>query len=207
MPRRHVASVLAVLAWDYLDQHHGGGEEGFDPSYGAREAQEALHAGVQDVAPSRPLEENAVLDHPAQALLDASADGRVHPRSAGRCSGVRRRCPARSPRTDPTRGRRRGSPGRGRARRAARPRAADDRSAAFHALHTLGSCGNSDQLTRLGLEPLNGSDRRTPSRVTTARWTSTLPFPAATTAGGRKHPCSEHAGPPAPSTRRLGAVT
>lgn len=71
---RHAAVVVAVLAWDYLNQHHADGTDTFDSFYGREEAGAALHAMLEAVAPSRPVEEQAVLDRPAQALLDAGAD-------------------------------------------------------------------------------------------------------------------------------------
>lgn len=71
---RHGAVVIAVMAWDYLDQHHADGTDTFDPSYGRDEASKTLRAMLQAIAPSRPIEERAVLDRPAQALLDACAD-------------------------------------------------------------------------------------------------------------------------------------
>ena len=34
----HDATLAAVLAWSYLDQHHTRKEEGFDPNYGEEDA-------------------------------------------------------------------------------------------------------------------------------------------------------------------------
>lgn len=70
----HGVALTAVMAWDFLEQHHADGDGTFDPSYGSGEARQALHAALQAVSPSRPIEERAVLDKPAQALLDVSAD-------------------------------------------------------------------------------------------------------------------------------------
>lgn len=67
----HGAVVVAVLAWDYLNQHHAEGEDRFDPSYGSDKALETLHATLQAVGPSRPVEEQVILDRPARALLEA----------------------------------------------------------------------------------------------------------------------------------------
>ena len=70
----HGAEVVAVMAWDYLNQRHTDGSDTFDPTYGADQARDALHAAVQAAEPSRPVVERVVLDLPAQALIDASAD-------------------------------------------------------------------------------------------------------------------------------------
>jgi nucleotide-binding universal stress UspA family protein len=69
----HGAEVVAVMAWDYLNQYHADGT-GFDSSYGSDQAREALHAAVQAVEPSRPVVERVVLDLPAQALIDVGAE-------------------------------------------------------------------------------------------------------------------------------------
>ncbi|MCO8127763.1 universal stress protein [Acidimicrobiia bacterium EGI L10123] len=70
------ATVTALLAWNFLDQHHVDGETTFDPHYGEAEAQRAL-----DVLVQRALGDDAdgvrrevVCDLPATALLDASKD-------------------------------------------------------------------------------------------------------------------------------------
>ena len=70
----HGAEVVAVMAWDYLNQRHADGSDSFDPSYGSEGAREALHAAVRAVEPSRPVVERVVLDLPARALIDVAAD-------------------------------------------------------------------------------------------------------------------------------------
>ena len=70
----HGAEVVAVMAWDYLNQHHADGSDSFDPSYGSDEAREALRAVVRAVEPSRPVVERVVLDLPARALIGVGAD-------------------------------------------------------------------------------------------------------------------------------------
>jgi nucleotide-binding universal stress UspA family protein len=67
------AEVVAVMAWDYLNQRHVDGSDTFDPAYGPDQAREALHAAVRAVEPSRPVVEHVVLDRPARALIDAGA--------------------------------------------------------------------------------------------------------------------------------------
>lgn len=71
---RHDAAVVAVLAWDYLNQHHADGGHDFDPAYGLEEARAALHAGLRAVNPARPVEEQVMLELPAKALVESSAD-------------------------------------------------------------------------------------------------------------------------------------
>lgn len=58
----HGAVVVAVLAWDYLHQHHADGKETFDPSYGSDEARQALQISLRSVSPSHPIEERMILD-------------------------------------------------------------------------------------------------------------------------------------------------
>lgn len=70
----HGAELVAVMAWDYLNQRHADGSDRFDPSYGPDQAREALHAAVRAVEPPRPLVERVVLNLPAQALIDVGAD-------------------------------------------------------------------------------------------------------------------------------------
>lgn len=69
---RHDATVVAVLAWSYLDQRHADRTDTFDPAYTEAEAQAALQATVDAVSSSRPIETRAVCDLPVPALLDAS---------------------------------------------------------------------------------------------------------------------------------------
>jgi len=73
----HDRHVTAVLAWDWLAQHHNlvGGR--FDLGYGEPEAVAALTGYVeQAVGPGRTgdVEQIAVLDSATRALVDASAD-------------------------------------------------------------------------------------------------------------------------------------
>ena len=70
----HGAEVVAVMAWDYLNQRHADGSDSFDPSYGPDDAREALHTAVRAVEPSRPVVERVVLDLAARALIDVAAD-------------------------------------------------------------------------------------------------------------------------------------
>ncbi|MEO7573024.1 MAG: universal stress protein [Acidimicrobiales bacterium] len=68
-------SVVAVLAWGFLDQHHPIATEPFDPSYGEADAVAALDAFVvQAVGAAAPVERRVVCELPAQALLEVSAD-------------------------------------------------------------------------------------------------------------------------------------
>ncbi|HLM63090.1 MAG TPA: universal stress protein [Acidimicrobiales bacterium] len=68
--------VTAVLAWGLLDQHHLPGHEAFDPSYGDKEAQEALAAAVEAAVGAETaatVGQRVVCDLPARALIEASA--------------------------------------------------------------------------------------------------------------------------------------
>ena len=69
----HGATLTAVLAWSYLDQHHLSNGD-FDPAYGEDEARAALHQMV--AAADLPIEpeEQVVCDLPSRALLEAAAD-------------------------------------------------------------------------------------------------------------------------------------
>lgn len=69
--------VTAVMAWDYLDQHHLGDREPFDPEYDAEAALRVASELVDRVLPAgHGVTCEAVLDHPAPALVAAgkSAD-------------------------------------------------------------------------------------------------------------------------------------
>jgi nucleotide-binding universal stress UspA family protein len=69
--------VTAVLAWDFVNQHHGTGERRFDPEYGETDALNALNAIVHRAIGSDragAVEVKVVCDLAAPALLD-SADG------------------------------------------------------------------------------------------------------------------------------------
>lgn len=68
--------LLVVMAWSYLDQHHPGGGEGFDPSYGEGEAEEALDALIEEVRASgnafeQPMEKAVPCELPQVALIDS----------------------------------------------------------------------------------------------------------------------------------------
>jgi nucleotide-binding universal stress UspA family protein len=69
------AELTAVLAWDWLDQHHRQGVA-FDPSYGEAEARQAVAACVQSALGERGdhVATQVVCDLPAPALLAASAE-------------------------------------------------------------------------------------------------------------------------------------
>jgi nucleotide-binding universal stress UspA family protein len=74
--RLHHLPLRAVLAWDYLNQHHADGDNVFDPAYGEQDAREALTAYLaRAFAPGTPpeVEQVVVCDLPARALLDAAA--------------------------------------------------------------------------------------------------------------------------------------
>jgi len=67
--------LRAVLAWDWLDQHHSGGPHRFEPSYGEADALAALKAYVEHaLGPARAskVEHVVACDLPARALLEAS---------------------------------------------------------------------------------------------------------------------------------------
>ena len=70
------ATVTALLAWNFLDQHHVDGETTFDPHYGEAEAQQALDVLVQRALgdDADDVRREVVCDLPATALLGASKD-------------------------------------------------------------------------------------------------------------------------------------
>jgi nucleotide-binding universal stress UspA family protein len=68
---RHDATVLAVMAWSHLDQHHPDREQAFDPDHGEAAAGASLRMAVAGVASPRPVAERVVCDHPGRALLEA----------------------------------------------------------------------------------------------------------------------------------------
>ncbi len=73
----HGATLTAVMAWGFLDQHHTIVGERFDPSYGEPDATDALREFVVKAVGadrSSAVATRAVCDLPARALLDASAD-------------------------------------------------------------------------------------------------------------------------------------
>lgn len=71
---RHDATVVAVLAWSYLDQRQEGKSEPFDPSYGEDDARDQLRTSIESVAPRLSIEQHVVCDLPAPALLEAGSD-------------------------------------------------------------------------------------------------------------------------------------
>jgi nucleotide-binding universal stress UspA family protein len=73
----HDRALTAVMAWGFLDQHHPSGGEPFDPSYGEKDAADALDTiVVAALGADRAggVGRRAVCDLPAAALLDASHD-------------------------------------------------------------------------------------------------------------------------------------
>jgi nucleotide-binding universal stress UspA family protein len=73
---RHLP-LRAVLAWDWLDQHHRTGPHTFEASYGEADALAALKGYVeQALGPlgASKIEHRVACDLPARALLEASKD-------------------------------------------------------------------------------------------------------------------------------------
>ncbi|MGE3328691.1 MAG: universal stress protein [Acidimicrobiia bacterium] len=69
------SSLTAVLAWDFLDQHHVIAEAPFDPAYNAVDAASALRSivvGVVGAARAATIEQKAIRNQPAEALLEQS---------------------------------------------------------------------------------------------------------------------------------------
>jgi nucleotide-binding universal stress UspA family protein len=68
-------TLTAVLAWTYLGQHHGGGDDAFQPDYDVADAAQALDELLVKFAPddAASIERRVVCDLPARALLEASA--------------------------------------------------------------------------------------------------------------------------------------
>jgi nucleotide-binding universal stress UspA family protein len=71
---QHGAIVRAVMAWNYLDQHHPDPTLELDRSHGEAAAAEALRTAVAGVPSPRPIEQRVVCDLPGRALLDAGED-------------------------------------------------------------------------------------------------------------------------------------
>jgi nucleotide-binding universal stress UspA family protein len=69
-------AVTALMAWTYLDQHHPGGVERFDPEYGASDALAALDHHVVAALGDRAaaVGRRVVCDHPSSALVEASVE-------------------------------------------------------------------------------------------------------------------------------------
>jgi nucleotide-binding universal stress UspA family protein len=73
----HGWPLRALLAWDYLDQHHPSLTKMFDPDYADRSAAAALDSYVERAfapAPPPAIERRTVCDLPARALIEAAAD-------------------------------------------------------------------------------------------------------------------------------------
>lgn len=68
----HHAEVEAVLAWNYLNQHHADRSDRFDADYSEASARAALAAWVEEaVGPDAAMTRRVVLDTPARAVLEA----------------------------------------------------------------------------------------------------------------------------------------
>lgn len=71
------ARLTAVMAWDYLSQHHADPDARFDPHYSEADARAALDRMI-DLAlgaePQVPVERRVVCDLPAPALIEAACD-------------------------------------------------------------------------------------------------------------------------------------
>jgi nucleotide-binding universal stress UspA family protein len=70
----HDWPVTAVLAWDYLGQHHGAAPPSFDPDYNQLAAAKALNEFINQTAgaAANTIGRAAILDHPGPALVEAS---------------------------------------------------------------------------------------------------------------------------------------
>lgn len=69
------STVQAVLAWGFLDQHHAGPVERFDPQYTANEAKAALNSYIEaalGVERGAAVLQLVVSELPARALIEAS---------------------------------------------------------------------------------------------------------------------------------------
>jgi nucleotide-binding universal stress UspA family protein len=69
--------ITAVLAWGLLDQHHPDHSSTFNPNYGVKDAQTALHSYVTAAVGAEAAEDivlAAMNDLPHRALIDASGD-------------------------------------------------------------------------------------------------------------------------------------
>jgi nucleotide-binding universal stress UspA family protein len=71
----HGATVEAVLAWNFLDQHQRDRSGEFDADYGEDDARAALSAWVTDaLGPGASVEQRTVADLPVRALLEVGDD-------------------------------------------------------------------------------------------------------------------------------------
>lgn len=67
--------VTAVMAWDFIDQHHLGDDHKFDPKYDASAAEAVVRQIVDDtLGANSEVTGLAVLDRPASALLSTATD-------------------------------------------------------------------------------------------------------------------------------------
>lgn len=74
----HGWGLTAVLAWDYLQQHHADGSAVFDPGYDSSEAERAMKAYLEQCGDLRPRPTpRVVCDLPARALIDAAQGARL----------------------------------------------------------------------------------------------------------------------------------
>lgn len=91
---RRDCRLTAVLAWEYLSQHHGDASaRGFDPSYGEADALAALDACVTSAlgpAGAAAVERKVVCDLPAHALVDAAHGADLLVVGTGDEGGLRR---------------------------------------------------------------------------------------------------------------------
>jgi nucleotide-binding universal stress UspA family protein len=73
---RSGGTLVAVMAWTYLDQPHAAGEPEFRSNYGEAAAEAALGRFVAETIPdhSGPIELRAPCQLPGDALLEAAAD-------------------------------------------------------------------------------------------------------------------------------------
>src|SRR5262245_6846587 len=69
----HRLPVTAVMAWDFIAQHHFDEHAAFDPTYNATRAQTVLDELVACAVGDRPdIRRVAVCDHAARALVEAA---------------------------------------------------------------------------------------------------------------------------------------
>lgn len=71
----HGASIVAVMAWGYLDQHHPREGTAFDPAYGEPEAAAALDEAIEAAVGTEltvPVERRVVCDLAPAALVGAA---------------------------------------------------------------------------------------------------------------------------------------
>lgn len=72
--KAHNATIEALFAWSYLDQSAFGGE--FQPGYSQDDAREQLNKIILEVVGESPevtIEQTAICELPARALIDAAS--------------------------------------------------------------------------------------------------------------------------------------